>query len=385
VTFTDEQQMIRDMVREFATTELAPLAAHLDAEDRFPAESVSKLAALNLLGLTVPQEYGGAGVDSLSYALALEEVARVCASTALVLLAHNTLAALPIVRHGDEAQRRLWLEPLASGKRLGAFALSEAESGSDMAAVRTIAVPWGDAWTLHGEKTFVANATRADLLLVAARLEGEAPLYGTFVLDRETPGLAVGAPDRMLGLRGAGLGGVVLESVELSKFALLGTPDATMGLWLETLDAARLGLAAICVGIAQGAFERALRYARERPQFGKSILEFQSVQWHVSDAAVEIAAARSLVHDACRLADTGGSIVRAAATAKLFASEVASRACDRAIQVHGGYGYIADYQVERSYRDAKMCEIAYGTNEMQRLLIVRELIREADAGMQLLQ
>jgi len=375
--------MIRDMVREFAAGELEPYAAEVDVSRRLVPGILDKLGALNLLGLCAPAESGGAGVDVATYALALEELARACASTAVVVLAHNSLGVQPLQAFGTDEQRRRWLQPLASGEKLAAFALSEPEAGSDMSALRTTAHKTADGWVLRGSKTLVVNAPSAEILLVAARTDPDAaPERGidVFVLEKGAAGLSVGEPADTLGWRGAGIGALVLDDVPVQDGARLGPAGAGLELCERMLDGTRLGMAAVAVGIAQGAFDRAMRYAHDRPQFGKPIMSHQSVQSRLADSTIDLHAARLVVQAGCRLADSGAPYRKEAAIAKVLASEAASRVCDHAIQVHGGYGYIVEYHVERSYRDAKLCEIAYGTNELLRLLIVQELAREAEAG-----
>ena len=383
--YTEEQGMIRDLVRDFAAGELSAQAAAVDVGGRFPEDVLPQLAALNLFGLTVGSEAGGAGVDAVSYALALEEIARICASTALIVAAHNSLAAWPLSRWGTPEQHARWLGALARGEMLGACALSESEAGSDVAAMRTTATRRGESWVLRGEKHWIVNATHAQWFVVAAGLEPPGTGAALFVVERDRAGLEVRPAGTPLGLRGAGLGTLVLHDVEVPADHLLGHAGSGLAHWDTIQDGASIAMAAIAVGIGQGAYERALRYARERPQFERPIADFQSVQWRIVDSAVEIQAARLLVHDACRIMDAGKPVAKAAAMAKIFATEVTARVTDHALQVHGGYGYITEYAVERTYREAKVCEVAWGTNEIQRLRVMRALLQEADAGLVLLQ
>jgi butyryl-CoA dehydrogenase len=387
MAYTEEQTMIRDLVRDFAAGELAARAARIDAEARFPEDLLSQLAAVNLLGLAVTAEAGGAGVDAVSYALALEELARVCGSTALLVAAHNTLAAWPLEKWGTPAQRSAWLGPMARGEWLGACAVSESEAGSDVAAIRTTAKRRGENWILHGEKHWIVNAAQARLFLVLAQIEPRDTGTATalFAVERDRRGLDVRPAGVPLGLRGTGLGSLGLHDVEIPAGHLVGDAGRGLAHWDEIQDRASIALGAIAVGIGQGAFERALRYARERPQFDRPIADFQSVQWRIVDAGIEMQAARLMVHDAGRKLDAGEPIAKAAAMAKVFATEAATRAADHALQVHGGYGYITEYPVERTYREAKVCEVAWGTNEIQRLRAMRALLQEADAGLALLQ
>jgi len=375
---SDEQRMIRDMIREFAAGELAPLAAPVDAAARFPEESLAKLAGLELLGLGVPAEHGGAGVDALGYALAVEELARVCGSTALVLVAHSSLAARPLSMLGDDHQRATFLAPLLRGEVVGAGALGDTDAFEPtlFAATRR-----GDATVLNGTASLVANGARAEWFVVAARDEGGEVEFG--ILPRDASGLAV-TPVQTLGLRGAAFATVRCTDVLLPAAQRL-TSGAGGAVLADVVDCARLVVGALAVGLAQSALERALRYSRERPQFGKPIAELAAVQEHVAAAAVEVEAARLVVHEACRRADAGEPLHKHAAIAKLAASEAAVHAADRAVQVHGGYGYVAEYHVERTYRDASMCTMLFGTHEALRLRVASELGLEIDAGLALLQ
>lgn len=375
---TDEQRMIRDMVREFAAGELAPLASPVDAAARFPEESLAKLAGLELLGLGVPSEHGGAGADALGYALAVEELARVCGSTALVLVAHSSLAARPLSLLGDDLQRATFLAPLLRGEAVGAGVLGDTDAFEPtlFAAARR-----GDATVLNGTAFLVANGARAEWFVVAARDEGGEVEFG--ILPRDTSGLAV-TPVQTLGLRGAAFATVRCTDVLLPAAQRLGSGAGGVVL-ADLVDGARLVVGALAVGLAQSALERTLRYSRERPQFGKPIAELAAVQEHVAAAAVEVEAARLVVHEACRRAEAGLPLHKHAAIAKLVASEVAVRAADRAVQVHGGYGYVAEYHVERTYRDACMCTMLFGTHEALRLRVASELSLEIDAGLALLQ
>jgi alkylation response protein AidB-like acyl-CoA dehydrogenase len=379
---TEEQGMIRDVVREFATGELGPTAHQLDVEARFPRQAWPKLAALDLLALAVPAEVGGAGGGDLTFVVAIEELARVCGSTAAALVAHATLGLGPIVAAGDDAQRRRWLADLVGGQRFATLALSQAEASGDDLGV--VASRRGDAWVLSGERNAVLGGAHADTFVVPARIESGGDI-ALFVLGRDAAGLAVTPAPTGLGLRGLGFATVACRDVAVGADAQLGDPDAARAALGGALAAAWVGFGAVAVGVAQGAFERALRYARERPQFDKLIVEHESVQWHLADAALDVHAARLAVHDAAVARDAGAPSRRQAAMAKVIATEAATRVCDRAVQVHGGYGYITEFHVERYYRDAKACEVACGGSDALRRLVVRELGREADAGWTLLQ
>ena len=379
--------MIQDMVRAFAAAELQPLAAQVDEQARFDPGVLQKLAAVNLLGLLAPAEVGGAGVDYATFTLAIEEVARVCGSTALLLVTHNALGAAAIAMHGSAALREAWLGRCARGEAIAAFAWTEPDAGSDSGVLQTTAELQGDEdWVLNGTKNAVSCAAVADCFLVAARETGagaDASNLGLWLVEKTAPGLTVDPHADTLGLRAAGLTGLRLDQVVVGPDNRLGV--RRMEELQRLLDGARIAVGALAVGIAEAGLERALRYARERPQFVTSIVEHQSVQLRLADAAADTHAARLVVHEAARAYDAREPVARLAATAKLFATEAATRVCDHAIQVHGGYGYCTEYHVERSYRDAKMCEVAYGPSDLQRFVIVREMVREADAGWALLQ
>lgn len=383
----EDQRMIQDMVRAFAAAELQPLAAQVDEQARFDPGVLQKLAAVNLLGLLAPAEVGGAGVDYATFTLAIEEVARVCGSTALLLVTHNALGAAAIAMHGSAALREAWLGRCARGEALAAFAWTEPDAGSDSGVLQTTAELQGDEdWVLNGTKNAVSCAAVADCFLVAARETGagaDASNLGLWLVEKTAPGLTVDPHADTLGLRAAGLTGLRLDQVVVGPDNRLGV--RRMEELQRLLDGARIAIGALAVGIAEAGLERALRYARERPQFVTSIVEHQSVQLRLADAAADTHAARLVVHEAARAYDAREPVARLAATAKLFATEAATRVCDHAIQVHGGYGYCTEYHVERSYRDAKMCEVAYGPSDLQRFVIVREMVREADAGWALLQ
>jgi alkylation response protein AidB-like acyl-CoA dehydrogenase len=378
---SEERRMIRDAVREFAEAELRTAAGRIDAQAAFDPAVLAQLAPLNLFGLMAPAERGGAEVDFETYVLVLEEVARVCGSTALLLLTHNSLGLGALLAHGAPALRERWVGPLARGEALAAFAWTESDAGSDAGALATAADRQGERWALSGTKTAVACAAVAHVFVVAAR-ESEQDI-GLFWVEKNAPGVAVSADSDTLGLRAAGLARLELRDVIVDREARLEIDGAASTARL--IDSARIGIAAMAAGIARGAFERALRYARERPQFVEAIVEHQSVQLRLADSWAEVEASRLLVREAATAFAAGEAVTRLAATAKLFAADAATRTCDHAVQVHGGYGYVSEYQVERAYRDAKMCEIAYGASDLQRFAIVHELIREAESGWSLLQ
>jgi alkylation response protein AidB-like acyl-CoA dehydrogenase len=379
---TEEQGMIRDVVREFAAGELGPLARDIDLEARFPREAWPKLAALDLLGLGLPAEAGGAGAGDVVFVVAVEEIARICGSTAAALVTHAAMGAGPIASAGDLAQRRRWLVPLLAGQGFATLAVSDTEiEGEDPAVTATRR---GDGWALNGVCVAVPGAMHADVTVVSARIES-GPDRGLFVVERDTPGLGVVPAASSLGLRGLGHGRVELRDVAVADDRRLGDADAARAALARAHESAWVGFAAVAVGLAEGALERALRYARERPQFDKLIVQHESVQWHLADAALDTHVARLAARAAARAGDAGTPARRLAAMAKIVATAAATRCGDRAIQVLGGYGYMTEFHVERYYRDAQACEIVGGTGDALRRLLVRELGREADGGWNLLQ
>jgi len=370
----DEQQMIRKMVREFAEKELAPHAAEVDAQGQFPWDAIHKMGELGLLGLNVPEAYGGVGADMVSYALAIEEIARACGSTALTVAAH-ALCTTPLALFGNEEQKRKYLVPLAQGK-LGAFGLTEPGAGSDAAAAKTTAVRDGDWWVLNGSKIFITNGGLADVLIIVAVTDKSKGTRGisAFIVEKGTPGFTPGREEEKMGLRGSLTSQLFLENCRVPAANLLGNEGDGFKYALATLDSGRIGIGAMSVGLAQAALEASLRYAKERVQFGQPIANFQAIQWMLADMGTQIEAARLLVYRAAALKDKGQRFTKEAAMAKLFASEMAERACHKAIQIHGGYGYVREYAVERFYRDVRLCEIGEGTSEVQRLVIARQLL-----------
>jgi len=370
----DEQQMIRKMVREFAEKELAPRAAEVDAQGQFPWEAIRKMGELGLLGLNVPEAYGGVGADMVSYALAIEEIARACGSTALTVAAH-ALCTTPLALFGNEEQKRKYLVPLAQGK-LGAFGLTEPGAGSDAASLKTTATRDGDWWVLNGSKIFITNGGLADVLIIVAVTDKSKGTKGisAFIVEKGTPGFTPGREEEKMGLRGSLTSQLFFENCRVPAANLLGNEGDGFKYALATLDSGRIGIGAMSVGLAQAALEASLRYAKERVQFGQPIANFQAIQWMLADMGTQIEAARLLVYRAAALKDKGQRFTKEAAMAKLFASEMAERACHKAIQIHGGYGYVREYAVERFYRDVRLCEIGEGTSEVQRLVIARQLL-----------
>jgi len=374
---TDEQELVRNMVREFAQAEVAPIAAEIDREHRFPEELLPKLAGQGLMGIPYPEEVGGGGADFLSYMIALEELGRVCASTVVIVTAHTTLATWPIWKFGSPAQKDRFLFDMASGRRLGAFALTEPAAGTDAAAGTCTAVRDGDEYVLNGSKIFISNAPYAEIYIVFAKTNPDIGTKGisAFIVERDTPGFSVGEREHKLGIRASSTPPLYFSNVRVPAGQLLGKEGEGFKIAMQTLDGGRIGIAAQALGIAQGALDAAVAYAKERVQFGKPIGNLQAIQWMIADMATEVDAARLLVYRAAWNEDHGLPYSTEGAMAKLFASETASRVAGKAIQVHGGYGYTESYPVERSYRDAKITEIYEGTSEVQRMVIARSALR----------
>jgi butyryl-CoA dehydrogenase len=378
LTLTAEQSLLRVTARDLATKEILPRAAEIDRAHQFPRALVNRLGELGLLGVMVPERWGGAGMDAVSYALALEEISRACASTGVIMSVQNSLVCAPIVASGTDEQRARWLPDLATGKKIGCFALSEPEAGSDAAAQRTTAVKKAGGWVLNGTKNFITNAPAADVMLVAAATDSSKGAKGisVFIVPTSTPGVKIGKPDDKLGIRAAVSAQVFLADVSLGADALLGAEGEGFKIAMKALDGGRIGIAAQAVGIARAAFEDAVRYAQERKTFGQPIAEHQAIQFKLADMSTELEAARLLLWRAAAKKDAGGKYTREAAMAKLFASEVANRVAKEAVQVFGGYGYLADFPAERHFRDAKITEIYEGTSEIQRLVIASSLLKD---------
>jgi alkylation response protein AidB-like acyl-CoA dehydrogenase len=372
----EEQRMVRDMVRDFAEKEIAPRAAEVDKTAEFPAENIRKMAELGLMGLPYPEEYGGGGGDYLSYAIAAEEIARACGSTALIYAAHVSLGCGPIYNFGTEQQKRTWLPLLCSGQGLGAFGLTEPEAGSDAGSTRTTAVRDGDYYVLNGSKMWITSGAIADVVTCTAKTDPGAGTRGIsgFLVPGGTPGFIPGKNEPKMGLKGSITSALSLEDCRVPADHLLGEEGEGFKQMLITLDGGRISIGAMALGLAQAAFEEATRYARERVQFGQPIAKFQAIQWMIADMATEIDAARLMIYRAAAMKDAGVRFTKEAAMAKLFASEVAERAAFKAIQIHGGYGYSQEYPVERIYRDQRLCTIGEGTSEIQRLVIARRVL-----------
>ncbi|HLJ60774.1 MAG TPA: acyl-CoA dehydrogenase family protein [bacterium] len=377
IDYTEDQRLVHRTVREFAVAEIRPHARRWDAEATFPQTLVPKLAQLGLWGMTVPPEYGGSGVDTVSMALAIEALAWGDGGIALSVAAHNSLCVGHIVRAGSDAQKRTYLPRLASGEALGAWCLTEPGSGSDSGALATRAERRGDRWVLSGTKVFVTQGSIAGVYVVLARTDPDAGHRGisAFVVEAGTPGLRVGKHEDKLGMRSSDTSEVLLDQCEVPASHLLGAPGAGFQDAMQVLEGGRIGIGALALGLGRAALDASVAYARERRAFGRPIGEFQAIQWMLADMAVELEAAELLVMQAASAAWRGLPYRRESSMAKLFASEAAARAASRAVQIHGGYGFTKDYPVERIYRDVKLCEIGEGTSEVQRLIIARELVR----------
>ena len=370
---TEEQKLIRETVRSFAENEVAPSAAERDENECFDRELMfDKVAELGLTGIVFPEEYGGAGADYVSYAIAVEELSRVCASTGVTLSAHLSLGANPIWLFGTEEQKQKFLTPLAEGTKLGAFALTESTAGSDAGGTRTTAVLDGDEWVLNGSKIFTTNGGDAEIYIVFARTDKEAQKHhgiSAFIVEKDTPGFSFGKKEKKMGIRSSPTCELVYENCRIPKDQLLGEEGAGFKVAMKTLDGGRIGIAAQALGIAQGAYEEALNYARERKQFDQPIASFQAIQFILADMATRIEASRLLVYQSAWRASAGVSYGKESAMAKLNASETAMWVTTKAVQVFGGYGYTRDFPVERMMRDAKITEIYEGTSEIQRVVI----------------
>ena len=375
--FNEEQMMLRDMVRDFAENEIKPIAAKIDESGEFPLETVKKMGELGLLGIPFPEEYGGAGMDNVSYIIAVEEISKVCGSHGITLAAHISLGCYPIYLFGTEEQKKKYLFPLAQGEGLGSFGLTEPEAGSDAGGTQTTAVENGDYYILNGSKQFITNAEYCKNVVctaVTGKNDKGRKEISSFIIEQGMPGFSIGKKEDKLGVRASNTCMLIFEDCKVPKENLLGDKGRGFSQFLTILDGGRISIAALAIGIAQGAYAEAVNYARERVAFGKKIGQFQAIQFMIADMATEIEAGRHLMYDAARLEDEDKEFVRESAMAKLFCSEVAMRVTHKAIQVHGGYGFTKDYPVERMYRDAKICTIGEGTSEIQRIVIARDVL-----------
>jgi alkylation response protein AidB-like acyl-CoA dehydrogenase len=370
---TQEQQLVRETVREFAESRIAPVAEELDREHRFPYDLVTELADLGLMGMTIPEEYGGGGADTLSYAIAVEELTRIDSSVAITVAAHHSLGTLPIFYFGSEEQKRQWLPDLASGRRLAAFGLTEPDAGSDAGATRTTAELRDGQWVMNGSKIFITNAgTDITACVTITARTGEDEI-SNLIVPNGTPGYEISAPMEKMGWHASDTRELSFRDCAVPEENLLGPRGQGFAQFLEILDGGRISVAAMAVGLAQGAYDLAAAYAHEREQFGRPIAKFQAVQFRLADMATEIEAARNLVYKAAWMKDQDRPFGKDAAIAKLYSGEMSNRVVNWALQVHGGYGYMDEFAISRLYRDQKILEIGEGTNEVQRMVIARHL------------
>ncbi|MDP3024069.1 MAG: acyl-CoA dehydrogenase [candidate division Zixibacteria bacterium] len=367
----------RKSIREFAEKEIEPKAQEADEKAQFPYENIKKVAQLGLLGMVVPPEFGGTGIDTLRYAIAVEELSRVCGSTGITIAAHNSLAICPLYLFGSEEQKKKYIPPLAKGEKLGAFGLTEPDAGSDAGGTKTTAVLKGDSYVINGSKCFITNASVAGTFVITAATDKTKGTKGisSFILEKGMKGFTVGKKENKMGIRGSDTATLHFEDLKVPRENLLGKEGEGFKQFLVTLDGGRISIGAMALGIAQGAFEKALKYAKETIQFEKPLIESQAIQFKLADMATQIEAARHLIYHAAFLEDRGQKYVKESAMAKLFASEIGRFVTYEAIQIFGEYGYSRRYPVERYLRDVKLCEIGEGTSEIQRLVIFRELIK----------
>lgn len=374
---TKEQEMVRKLMREFAEKEVKPIAADIDEEARFPRETVEKMARYSMMGIPFPKELGGAGGDTLSYIIAVEELSRVCATTGVILSAHTSLGAHPIYQFGTDEQKEKYLKPLAEGRYLGAFGLTEPNAGTDAAGQQTTAVLEGDHYVLNGSKVFITNGGEADIYIIFAMTDKSKGTRGisAFIVEKDFPGFSIGKIENKMGIRGSSTSELIFEDCIVPKENLLGQEGKGFGIAMQTLDGGRIGIAAQALGIAQGALDECTKYMKERKQFGKPLAAFQGLQWMYADMATKVQAARFLVYSAAMKKDEKKPFSVDAAMAKLFAAETAMEVTTNAVQIHGGYGYIKDYPIERMMRDAKITEIYEGTSQVQKMVISANLLK----------
>lgn len=375
-SLNEEQELFRRTARDFAEKELEPQARELDEKHQFPLATLKKLGELGYLGMVVPEEYGGIGADTVSYAIVMEELSRACASTSTAVSVQNSLVEYPIVQFGSESLKRKYLPQLASGTWMGAFALTEPEAGSDPGAMKTTAVKSGSQYILNGAKRFITNAAFAHVFIVFASTDPQAGKRGVscFLVERDTPGFTVGKEEDKMGIRGTSTCELFFEDCRVPEANLLGELNRGFKVAMVTLDCGRIGIAAQALGIAQAALDEAVKYAKERKAFGRVLADFQSIQFKLADMKVMVEAARLLTYQAAWKKDQGLDYVLESSLAKLYAAEIASQIADEAVQIHGGYGYIRDYKVERLYRDARITRLYEGTSEIQKLIIARQLL-----------
>ncbi len=373
----DQQKMIQKMVREFAEKEIAPIASELDKKAEFPAKTLQKMAKLGLLGIIIPAEYGGAGLDTISYTTIIEEISRKCASTGVITSVHNSLVAWPIMKYGTEEQKKKYLPILAKGDKIGAFAGTEPNAGSDLGAMQTAAVRKGDTYVINGNKTFITNGPKAGIIIVFAVTDKAAGPKGisAFIVENTMKGFNVGSIFDKMGINANLVSELVFEDMEVPKENLLGKEGDGFRIALSALDGGRIGVASQALGIAKAALDESIEYSMQRQQFGKPIAKFQGIQWMIADMATRIEAARFLVYNAAYKKDSGEKYSKEASMAKLFASETAMDCVIKGVQIHGGYGYTKEYTIERLFRDAKITEIYEGTSEVQRMVIAGSLLK----------
>ncbi len=375
--FNREHEIVQKVMREFAEKEIKPIAAEIDRTGRFPRESLDKMARYHMMGIPIPTEYGGAGGDDLAYIIAVEELSKVCATTGIILSTHTSLVCWPILEYGTEEQKKKYLIPLAKGEKLGAFALTEPNAGTDAAAQQTRAVLKGNNYILNGTKVFVTNGGEADLYIIFAVTDREKRHRGisAFLVEKDTPGFSIGKIEDKMGIRGSSTAELILRDCVVPKENLLGEEGQGFKIAMATLDGGRIGVAAQALGIAEGALEETIKYVKDRKQFGRPLAKFQGLQWIIADMHVEIEAAKLLVYKAAYNKMKGLPYNKEAAMAKLFASKTAMKVTTQCVQLHGGYGYIKDYPVERMMRDAKITEIYEGTNQVQQMVIASNILK----------
>jgi butyryl-CoA dehydrogenase len=378
IQLTEEQRQVRNLCREFADRELRPNARRWDAEHRFPSDAVKQLGEMGLMGVAVPADWGGAGMDDLSYAIAMEEISRGCAGTGVIMSVNNSLYCDPVLRFGTDEQRKSFLTPFARGDKLGAFALTEPMSGSDAAEMATVAVRRGDEYVLDGTKNFITNGPQADVILVFAMTDRAKRHKGisAFLVPTDAAGFSRGKPDEKVGIRASGSCSIFLEGCAIPARQRLGGENDGFKIAMATLDGGRIGIAGQALGIARAALEEAIAYAKERRAFGQPISQFQAIQFMLADMATELEAARLLTWRAATLKDRGVRHSAESAMAKLFASEMAERVTSKALQIHGGYGYVKEFDVERHWRDSRITEIYEGTSEIQRKVISASVLKD---------
>lgn len=376
-SLTKQETLFLQMIREFAEKEVKPLAAEVDEQERFPEETVAKMAKLGIMGIPIPKEYGGAGSTNQMYSMCVEELSRACATTGIIVSAHTSLCCAPILEHGTEEQKQKYLPKLASGEWVGAFGLTEPNAGTDAASQQTMAVEDGDDYILNGTKIFITNANYAHVFIVFAMTDKSQGVKGitAFIVTRDMPGFSIGKKELKMGIRGSATAELIFENVRVPKANVLGKVGGGFKVAMMTLDGGRIGVASQALGIAQGAMDETVKYTKERKQFGKPIAKFQYIQFEMANLETKVNAARLLVRSAAYKKDLHGDFSKDAAMAKLFAAETAMEVTTKAVQFHGGYGYTREYPVERMMRDAKITEIYEGTSEVQRLVIAGKLFK----------